>query len=251
MVAVTLPRLLWGTKTAPKHVLLIHGLGSSAHTMWLLGEAFAEIGWCATSVDLRGHGNAPRTATYRIRDFADDLLLTNPPHQGNWDVVVGHSIGAASAVVAAAGDKEWTKKLVLLDPALTVEPGRAQMVIEGQRYAHKHLTEEEVREENPHWHPLDIEQRVTAPKQASLYALERAVLDNGQWSNESEAALLTMPTLVVGGDPAVDSMFTGDHADRVLDSNPLITHTIIHGAGHSPHRDKPEETLQAIFSWLG
>jgi pimeloyl-ACP methyl ester carboxylesterase len=251
MVTVTLPRVLWGTKAAPKHVLLVHGLGSSALTMWRLGEAFAEKGWCATAVDLRGHGQAPRTTTYRISDFADDLLLTNPTHQGNWDVVIGHSIGAASTTVASASDKDWTKRLVLLDPALTVGPERQQMVIDGQRYSHDHLTEDEVRAENPHWHPLDIEQRVTAPKQASRFALEQAVLDNPDWNTESHAAALTMPTLVVGGDPAVDSMFTGEHADRVLASNPLITHTVIHGTGHSPHRDKPDDTIQAIFAWLG
>lgn len=251
MVAVTLPRVLWGTKVAPKHVLLVHGLGSSAQTMWRLGEAFAERGWCASAVDLRGHAMAPRTTTYRISDFADDLFLTNPTHQGNWDIVVGHSIGAASSVVAASGDKDWTKKLVLLDPALTVGPERQQMVIDGQLYAHDHLTEDEVRAENPHWHPLDVEHRVTAPKQASRYALERAVLDNAEWNTETHAAGLAVPTLVVGGDPAVDSMFTGSHAEAVLASNPLITHTMIHGAGHSPHRDKPEDTIQAIFSWLG
>jgi pimeloyl-ACP methyl ester carboxylesterase len=251
MVALTLPRVVWGTQTAPTHVLLVHGLGSSALTMWRVGEAFAEKGWCATAVDLRGHGAAPRATTYRISDFADDLLLTNPTHQGNWDVVIGHSIGAASAVVAASRDKDWTKKLVLLDPALTLGPERQQLVIDGQRYAHDHLTEDEVRAENPHWHPLDIEGRVTAPKQASRFALEQAVLDNADWNTETSAAGLTVPTLVLGGDPAIDSMFTGEHADRVLDSNPLITHTVIPGAGHSPHRDKPEDTLQALFAWLG
>jgi pimeloyl-ACP methyl ester carboxylesterase len=251
MVAVTLPRVMWGTKSAPKHVLLVHGLGSSAHTMWRLGEAFADHSWCATAVDLRGHGTAPRTSTYRISDFADDLLLTNPTHQGNWDVVIGHSIGAASSVVAAAIDKDWTKKLVLLDPALRVSAERQQVVIDGQRYAHDHLTEDEVRAENPHWHPLDIEHRVTAPKKASRFALEKAVLDNADWNTESHAASLTIPTLVVGGDPAVDSMFAGEHANRVLDANPLISHTVIPGTGHSPHRDNPEDTIQAIFAWLG
>lgn len=250
MVAITLPRIRWGQIGAPKHVLFVHGLGSSAQTMWRLGEAFASNGWCATAIDLRGHGNAPRTGSYRISDFADDLLLTNPTHQGNWDVVVGHSIGAASAVVAASSDKDWTKRLVLLDPAITVGPERRQMVIDGQRYAHDHLTEDEVRQENPHWHPLDIEQRVIAAKQASRFALEQAVLDNSDWNTESHAEALSVPTLVVGGDPAIDSMFTGDHAERVLASNSLITHTVIPGTGHSPHRDKTEETLEAMFAWL-
>jgi len=251
MAAVTLPRVMWGTRGAPKHVLLIHGLGSSANTMWRLGEAFADKGWCATAVDLRGHGTAPRTSTYQISDFADDLLLTNPTHQGNWDLVIGHSIGAASAVVASAGDSDWTKKLVLLDPALTVDADRQKMVIEGQLYAHDHLTEDEVRQENPHWHPLDIEGRVASSRQAARFALERAVLDNAHWDTESATISITAPTLIVGGDPAVDSMFTGAYAKRVLEANPHITHTVIIGAGHSPHRDKPAETLGAIFDWLG
>lgn len=250
MVTITLPRVVWGTRSAPKHVLLVHGLGSSGHTMWRLGEAFADKGWCATAIDLRGHGHAPRTLRYRIEDFANDLLLTNPTHQGNWDLVIGHSIGAAGAVIAAANDRDWAKRLALLDPALTVDSERRQLVNDTQMYGHDHLTEDEVREQNPHWHPLDIELRVQATRQAARFALERAVLDNDDWDTEGAATRLCVPTLVVGGDPAVDSMFTGDHAARVLAGNTLITHTVIAGAGHSPHRDNPDKTLDTIFRWL-
>jgi pimeloyl-ACP methyl ester carboxylesterase len=250
MVSLTLPRVTWGVNAAPKHVLLVHGLGSSAHTMWRVGEAFAEKGWCATAVDLRGHGAAPRTSSYRISDFAGDLLLTNPTHQGNWDLVIGHSIGAASALVAAATDQGWTKRIVFLDPAFTIGPERQQMVLDGQRHAHDHLTEQDVREQNPAWHPLDVELRLVAARQASRFALERAVLDNNDWDTESHTAKLAVPGLVVGGDPAVDSMFTGDHAARVLEGNSKLQHVVIPGAGHSVHRDHPELTLEAIFSWL-
>jgi hypothetical protein len=138
------------------------------------------------------------------------------------------------AVVAAAIDKDWTKKLVLLDPALRVSPERQQMVIDGQRYAHDHLTEDEVRAENPHWHPLDIEHRVTAPKQASRFALEKAVFDNADWNTESHAASLTMPTLVVGGDPAVDSMFTGEPRASSACLQPSD-----HPHRHPRHRSQP------------
>jgi len=250
MVTLTLPRVTWGVNGAPKHALLVHGLGSSAHTMWRVGEAFADAGWCATAVDLRGHGNAPRASRYRISDFAGDLLLTNPSHQGNWDVVIGHSIGAASALVAAATDQGWTKRIIFLDPAFTVGPERRQMVLDGQRHAHDHLTEEDVRTQNPNWHPLDVEFRVTASRQASRFALEQAVFDNEDWDTERETAQLAVPGLVVGGDPAVDSMFTGDHAERVVRGNSKIQHVVISGAGHSVHRDRPENTLEAIFHWL-
>jgi pimeloyl-ACP methyl ester carboxylesterase len=250
MPPVTLPRLSWGDPSASHHALLVHGLGSSAHTMWRLGEAFADKGWFATAIDLRGHGNAPRTTRYRISDYAGDLQATHPVRPGGWDVVVGHSIGAAAATIAASTHPDWTTRLILLDPALQVSAERQQLILDGQLRGHDQLTEEDVRQENPHWHPLDVEHRVAATRQAARWALERSVLDNPGWNCEDHAWSLTMPTLVVGGDPAVDSLFTGDRAAAVLNKNPRISHTVIAGAGHSVHRDRPEETLQEIFGWL-
>lgn len=250
MTALTLPRLTWGDPDSPRQVLLVHGLGSSGHTMWRMGSAFSDAGWLATAVDLRGHGVAPRAERYRIDDFAADLAGTRPLHGGSWDLVVGHSIGAAATVVAAVGDLTWATKLVLLDPALTVNQDRQQLVLQGQLHAHDHITEDDVREQNPHWHPLDVELRVVANRQASRFALERAVLDNAEWDKEHLTGDIHLPTLVVGGDPQVDSMFTGDHARRIVEANPHITHVVIPGAGHSVHRDKPQDTLDAVFSWL-
>lgn len=246
MVALSLPRLTWGETSRPRHVLMVHGLGSSAHTCWQITEALADDGWCATAVDLRGHGYAPRASRYRIDDFAEDLSHTHPERGGSWDLVIGHSIGAAAAVVASAADHAWTNQLVLLDPALLVGEERKEMIRTSQLYGHDQLTEEEVRRDNPHWHPLDVEFRVWSHRTASRFAVEHAVLDNPVWDVVTQTTALRVPTLVVGGDPAVDSMFTGDHAEEVLAANPSIHHVVIEGAGHSVHRDRPRETLDAI-----
>jgi pimeloyl-ACP methyl ester carboxylesterase len=218
--------------------------------MWQVGQALAERGWCATAVDLRGHGVAPRAGTYRIDDFAEDLSKTRPVSGTTWDLVIGHSIGAAASMVAQITALGWASRLVLLDPALTVGPERRDMILAGQLHAHDHITEDDVREQNPHWHPQDIELRVVSNRQASRFALERAVLDNADWDRENQAQALTIPTLIVGGDPKVDSMFTGERAERVVSGNPQINHVVIEGAGHSVHRDRPQQTLDAIFRWL-
>ena len=39
MVELELPRLHWGDPRAPRRVLMVHGLGSSAHTCWQVAEA--------------------------------------------------------------------------------------------------------------------------------------------------------------------------------------------------------------------
>jgi len=250
MAVVELPRLHWGDPSSPGRALMVHGLGSSAHTCWQVTEALAEAGWSATAIDLRGHGYAPRAHRYRISDFALDLEHTSPDGGGSWDVVIGHSIGAASAVVASATRPNWAKKLVLLDPALLLGEERKEMVRTGQLYGHDQLSEEEIRRDSPHWHPLDVELKLWSHKTASRFAVEHAVLDNPRWDVVAEAKSVSVPTLVVGGDPAVDSMFTGDHAADVLGANPHFSMDVIEGAGHSVHRDRPDDTIRAILDFV-
>ena len=251
MVALTLPRLHWGPEDSEQKALIVHGLGSSAATTWQLSEALAEAGWFATAVDLRGHGLAPRGTSYRIEDFAEDLAATTPEGGGGWDVVIGHSIGAASAVFAAHRNPSWAQRLILLDPALELGDATREQVLENQRQGHLHQGVEDIREANPHWHPLDMELKVQAHRQASLWALEHAVFDNNPWNVTTEATALSTPTHVIGADPAAGSMFCNDYAKRMVEANPQMTYEVIEGAGHSVHRDKPADTLQAILRYLG
>lgn len=247
---VVLPTLTWGDPTSSRHALMIHGLGSSAATCWQVMEALAEDGFAATAVDLRGHGSAPRTSRYRIEDFAGDVALTLPPHGGSWDVVIGHSIGAASAVVAAAHHPGWASALVLLDPALELDDEVRSQVLANQRLGHSVHGVTDIKELHPHWHPLDITLKVDAHRSASLWALERAVEDNSPWNVTSEARSLMSPTHVVGGQKERGSMFYGEEAAALLAANPHWSYELITGAGHSVHRDKPEETISSIRVFL-
>lgn len=249
MSTVTLPRLHWGPSDAPRRALLVHGLGSSAHTQWRLGEGLAERGWSATAVDLRGHGDAPRASRYRIDDIADDLLGTRPEGGTGWDLVVGHSIGGAAVAQAAALDAAWARRLVLLDPAIALEKAVRDAVLAGQLANHDAATVESIAAEFPHWHPLDVEFRVRAAKAASRFALERMVLDNDDWDVRSHVARLTPPTLVLAADPAHGAMFAGPLAEEVLAANPQMSAVVIAGAGHSVHRDEPAATLQHLLAF--
>jgi len=250
MSTVTLPRWHWGDAASPRRALLVHGLGSSAQTTWRLSEGLADAGWSATAVDLRGHGDAPRASRYRIEDFADDLLGTRHDDGRAWELVVGHSIGAAAAMQAAGTDADWTRQLVLLDPALALDQSARQAVLDGQLANFDGATVASIAEQFPQWHPLDVEFRVRAVKAASRFALERAVLDNDDWDCTAFVPHVAAPTLVIAADPAQGSMFAGEHAESVLEMNPLLEQVVITGAGHSVHRDAPEETLQHLLDWL-
>lgn len=250
MTTVTLPRVHWGRLSSAKRALMVHGLGSSAQTCWYAMEALATRGWSGTAVDLRGHGSAPRASRYAITDFAADLEATHPAGASSWDVVIGHSIGAAAAVVASAHKPAWAKALILIDPALQLDDEVRHMVLENQRVGHRGQSAEDVQRLNPGWHPQDCELKVQANQAASLFALEHAVFDNDPWDVTGFAHDVVVPTHVIGGEESLGSMFCGDYAARMLQANEHFSYEVVPGAGHSVHRDKPGDTVTAITKFL-
>ncbi|WP_309102336.1 alpha/beta hydrolase [Microbacterium sp.] len=244
---LTLPRISWGEPTASRRALLVHGLGSSAALMWRLGDALAEAGWHATAVDLRGHGDAPRALDYTVGAYGADLAGTVPSDGAPWDAVVGHSLGGAASTVAAASAPAWTRRLVLIDPAIRVEGRDANIVRRSQERAFADPRIEVVQAEHPHWHPQDHELKVDAVLRTSRWAVEQTTAQNQPWDVRDAAARLSVPTHVIGADPAVYSIFTGALADEVLSGNPRITMSVVAGAGHSLHRDKPEESIRQLL----
>lgn len=246
---VTLPRMHWGDPASPRRALLVHGLGSSAALMWRFGVALADAGWRASAVDLRGHGDAPRALDYSLPAYAADLAATAPDDGGAWDLVLGHSLGGAASTLAAADDAGWTRRLVLVDPAILLSDRDAGIVRRSQERAFADNRVEAVRDEHPRWHPHDLELKVDAVARASRWAVEQTSAQNTTWDVRDAAARLSVPTHILGSDPDVYSIFTGATADAVL-RNPVVTMSIVRGAGHSPHRDKPEQTVRQLLEVL-
>ncbi len=247
---VALPLTSWGSPDAGRRALLVHGLGSTGALMWRFGVALADAGWLATAVDLRGHGTAPRALDCTIAAYAADLTVTRPAGGGAWDLVIGHSLGGAASVSAAAADPHWTRRLVLIDPAILLTDADREAVRQGQQQSIEAPTIAQARLEHPDWHELDLELKAQAAQQASAWALEQTGAQNTPWDVRADAARLATPTHIIAADPALDSLFTGDLAAAVLASNPRITMSVVAGAGHSPHRDRPEETLAQLFAAL-
>lgn len=244
---VVLPRRTWGAADAPKRALLIHGLGSNGALMWRFGAALADAGYRVDAVDLRGHGTAPRVLDYTLEAFGVDALATRPDGADAWDLVIGHSLGGATAVLASAADPAWARRLILIDPGLRLDEADREIVRQGQADAFANPSSvDDLRATYPHWHPHDIELKVVAIAQASQWAVEQVSSQNATWDVMDAAARLRVPTHIIGADPAVYSIFTGPVATEFLRSG-LATMSVVRGAGHSPHRDDPDATLAQLF----
>ena len=87
-------------------VLLAHGWGANYSTVLPLGEQLADLGHEILLFDVRGHGRNRPQPHASIRVFRDDLMAVSryaakrfPDRQL---VVIGHSMGGAAGVLAAA-----------------------------------------------------------------------------------------------------------------------------------------------------
>jgi pimeloyl-ACP methyl ester carboxylesterase len=247
---VTLPRLSWGAPDSDRRALLVHGLGSNAPLMWRYGVALADAGWRADAVDLRGHGTAPRALDYTLAAYGADLAVAHPDDGGSWDLVVGHSLGGAASALAAASDPAWTRRLILIDPAISLTDHDRDIVRASQEESFSDPTVRAVRAGHPHWHEQDVELKALSAQQASRWAVEQTSAQNPVWDVTDAATALSVPTHVIASDPEVYSIFAGKPAESVIAENPRITMSVVSGAGHSPHRDKPDATVEALLEAL-
>ena len=96
----------------------------------------------------------------------------------------------------------------------------------------------------------DIELKALSAQQASRWAVQQTSTQNAVWDVTDAATALTVPTHVIASDPKVYSIFRGKPAESVVAANPRITMSVVTGAGHSPHRDRPEETVRQLLEAL-
>jgi pimeloyl-ACP methyl ester carboxylesterase len=95
-----------------RRVGFVHGLGAdSASWQPLVDLLIATGSYTVTTVDLRGHGHSDRASTYRLDDFADDLVESLPTGLHS---IVGHSLGG-SVLVRAVG-RLRPERVIYLDP---------------------------------------------------------------------------------------------------------------------------------------
>lgn len=246
---VTLPRLSWGAAGSERRALLIHGLGSNGALMWRYGVALAEAGWRADAVDLRGHGTAPRALDYTLAAYGADVVATRAGDEP-WDLVIGHSLGGAASVIAASDDPTWTRRLILIDPAIALTPHDRDIVRDSQTRSFDDPSQEAVRAEHADWHAQDIELKALSAQQASRWAVEQTSAQNPHWDVTDAALMIAVPTHVIASDPAVYSIFRGKPAEAAVAPNPHFSVSVVADAGHSPHRDRPAATIEALWAAL-
>lgn len=202
-------------------IVMLHGLGMSAHTWDAVAERLAAR-HTVVAVDLPGHGESPcpEDPSAFTRDAAladlDDVLATlaEPP------VIVGHSLGGYLALAHAATRPDASSGIVVLNtgPGFRDPEKREGWNDRSRRNAHRFGVPERVAE-------LNLQE-------------DSVVMDR--------VAQMATPTLVLaGGDDRPEYAGAGRYLERKMPDARLI---VLDGGGHSMHEDTHAAEVAQIIA---
>ena len=123
----------WGPPEAPA-VVCVHGVNHHGGVLAQLAERLVATGRRVLAPDLRGHGDSGRRPPWDLATHVDDLLATATAEGLEQPVPwIGHSFGGLVTAALAARAPERVSHLVLLDPAMEIDPEQALLFAEDAR----------------------------------------------------------------------------------------------------------------------
>lgn len=268
-----LARITAGPVDAPTLVLL-HGITASALSQTDAIDHWTALGYRVVAVDARGHGLSPCWAPQELERAGEvlvddavavleDLLVqdrgrralglpaTDPP------VVIGHSMGAATAMVVAARRPELLTGVVLADPARYGSRSPAELLARGA--ARERARAAELAD------PPAAVRRALADAEipdseavVGVWAGQRmdpALLRTGVVAPEAEwaetMAALAVPALLVTGDRPGAARVGPEGLEVVKRiANPHVTTALVPGAAHDVRRSRPDGFYAVVDPWL-
>lgn len=239
-------------------LIILHGLFGSSDNWMTIGRKLSEK-FKVYLVDQRNHGDSPHDAVHNYEVMASDLkefIETNKiqnPH------IIGHSMGGKTAMYFAVEHPDLFDKLVIVDIAPKAYPVHHDSILEG--LCSLNLDE--------------LESRSDADKQLSEYVPEKGVRqfllknltrnENKKFEWKINLSVLEKNIEVVGKGlekklaTEKDVLFIGGKNSNYIKPEDHITInnffpnarvTMVEGAGHWIHAEKPEEFLNLITNFL-
>ena len=229
---------------APTIIFLHEGLGSAG--MWRdFPDRVAEATGCGALVYSRfGYGASdPVDRSRPVRFMHDEALSFLPAVLSHFQIdgaiLFGHSDGASIAVIYAGARLGPVRGLVLEAPHVFVEPACIESIA---RMAQAYET-------------TDLGARLARHHGANTDSMFRTWADVwlrpefAAWNIEEVLPAITAPVLVVQGED--DEYGTVRQVEAVLAGvgGPAEA-LVLPGSGHSPHRDRPAEVLDAAARFI-
>lgn len=238
-------------------LILLHGATLSWRTFQGLLPSLSAH-WHVLAVDLRGHGASGQTpGSYRLLDYAADIIALIRQYLLTPAVIYGHSIGALVGTAVAAQAMESVHGLVLADPPLFYRDTRVVNTKWGPSFAATHAalsapTVEAIAARlaaaDPDADPTALQTRAQRLAQLDADTLA-ALLSHNHMAGYNMGPLMARivcPTLLIQCDPAHGAALEDDDADFArahLRRNQFLR---LRGVGHMLHTEQPETVWRLL-----
>ncbi len=229
---------------APTLVLLHEGLGCVAMWRSFPERLAARTGCGVLTYSRAGYGRSSPCALPRPLDYMHDEALRVLPRVLDAGgvgecVLVGHSDGASIATIHAGLVRDArVRGVVLIAPHFFTEPDGLASIAR----AREAWKRGELRARLRRYHGDNVE--------CAFLGWNDAWLDPGfvDWDIRDALRAVRVPILVIQGD--ADEYGTLAQVEAVRAAPAPATVRIVAACGHSPPRERPEETLEAIAVFL-
>ncbi|KAG1785732.1 Alpha/Beta hydrolase protein [Suillus plorans] len=233
----------WGSPTAPRKALLIHGLTAWSGSWEGLAQLLVSEGFFVVAPNLLGHAWR-RGTDYRMSTLAEDLR----PYfvkDTSYDVIVGHSLGGPVALsLLQFLPKTKETAVILLDPPLEIE-GTSEM---HKNWFLNEVTNvrstEEVADDRG-WSRRDCVLRVLGLSMCDRTTVEGIFSHNSPWS--FSGLLRNIPPhvkiSVLVSDPEAGAVCDPEHIPSNVER---LSVRVLPGIGHCIHYENPDAIVDLI-----
>jgi pimeloyl-ACP methyl ester carboxylesterase len=229
----------------PALLLLHEGLGSVSQWRDFPARAAAATGCRVVAYSRHGHGRSspfpgPHDARFMHREALEVLPALRAALGLDRALLVGHSTGAPMALIHAAAGRWPAAGVMAMAPLCFVEESNLASI----RRMREVFRDTDLRQKMARHHD-DAQAVFRSWNDIWLAAQFR------DWTIVPDLAGVHCPVLVVLG--AADEYSSPRQVDAIRRHVPPSTRVQVlefAGSGHSPHRDQPEEVLQALARFV-
>ncbi len=240
-------------------LVLAHGITDNglcwAHLAEILQEHYDVI-----MFDARGHGRSEQSPPdFSPESHAADLAGLSRALKLSRPVVMGHSMGAANAAIAAATYPDLARVLILEDPPWKEQfsAQEQQATIDTWKNDLRELQTQELEQikidgadENPRWSTVNWPAWAEAKHQVNPEVVEWIRSDKPFVGWRTLLPEISCPVLLITGDPALGALVTPEIAEKAAALSDHLEIAHIEGAGHSIRREQFEEYVSMVGRFL-
>ncbi len=242
-------------------LVLAHGVSDNG-LCWQRVALALQADFDLIMVDARGHGRSDKPATgYHYADFAADLAAFIQEMGLGATAVMGHSMGALTALMTAVQHPHLVSKLILEDPPLMSDRVAAEMV---ERFAHGaaafammqaqpvEAIMQFAQQMNSDWQEMEFPAWAESKKQFAPQVFAELGATSVDW--RALVRQLTMPALLITADNTPRSsgpaIVTPEIAAAAVALNPHLKLAYLPDAGHNIRREQFDLFIKTIRPFL-